>query len=258
MNLGKAFENKARYISGAVMLIAVCFIFSIASFGQFLLTQGIVNANSFWLHPNLDSIVPIVFLMFLYIAYGLDMFNLSRKAVKINKSGNYAFVLAVLMLISGIISLIMLVDLTDLLPEGTTLNNLIFSLIITVGLADSGAYISGKSLAKPNSAKLYESLSPNKTWIGAIGGLTFASLGFVLLDVFFMTLPVVFAFFLAFIVSGFSIIGDLMQSLSKRIAEVDDSANLIPGHGGITDRIDGIVLGVIVGIMTLYSYSVML
>tara|TARA_Y100001960_G_scaffold327401_1_gene413699 strand:+ start:1067 stop:1843 length:777 start_codon:yes stop_codon:yes gene_type:complete len=256
MNLGKAFENKARYISGIFMLVVLCSIFSIASIGQVFLDNGIVSSDSLWVHPYLDSIIPVGFLTLLYVAYGLDMMNLSRKAVKKNKSGDYAFWLSILMMFAGLISLMMLTDLSNLLPEGTSLNDFIFALIITVGLADTGAYISGKSLANPTSAKLAPLLSPNKTWIGAIGGLIFASVGFVLIDIVFMSLPIALAFVLALIVAAFSIFGDLMQSQSKRIAEVDDSANLIPGHGGITDRIDGIVLGVIVGIMTLYSYSV--
>lgn len=108
-----------------------------------------------------------------------------------------------------------------------------------VWVADSGAYFAGKSFGK---RKLAPAVSPGKTWEGAFGALL---LVVVYSFVGLFWLPIENEMFIwLFLVSAtlvpISIIGDLFESLMKRHSGIKDSGNLLPGHGGILDRIDGL------------------
>ncbi|MBU1535031.1 phosphatidate cytidylyltransferase [Myxococcota bacterium] len=114
---------------------------------------------------------------------------------------------------------------------------IIFTLTI-VWLNDTGAYFVGKSMGKHKFSPV---VSPNKTWEGAIGG-TFASCLAGVGATFYvpgLTIPV--AIILAVFVGTFGQLGDLAESLLKRSFGVKDSGNLLPGHGGILDRIDALL-----------------
>ena len=107
-------------------------------------------------------------------------------------------------------------------------------------IADSGAYVFGKSLGKH---KLSPRLSPNKTVEGYIGGILSGTILTVVIAFFFnLSLPI--ALILGLLVSVVSPAGDLGISLLKRSVGVKDSGNLLPGHGGALDRIDSLVWSV--------------
>lgn len=135
----------------------------------------------------------------------------------------------------------------------------LFSVMAIVWLADIGAYFSGKAFGK---RKLAPSISPGKSWEGAIGG------AIVVLVVGALTVAVPalndtfavqiylhwgWAGFLAVLVlmSAASVVGDLFESMLKRRAAMKDSSNLLPGHGGVLDRIDALIptlpLAVLIG-----------
>jgi phosphatidate cytidylyltransferase len=105
-----------------------------------------------------------------------------------------------------------------------------------VWACDIGAYFAGRAIGGP---KLWPAISPNKTWAGLIGGVVLASLFALFMHILYglpwrMTLatPV-----LAVLAQG----GDLFESWLKRRAGVKDSGNILPGHGGVLDRLDGLV-----------------
>lgn len=113
-----------------------------------------------------------------------------------------------------------------------------------VALADSGAYFVGRKLGK---SKLAPAISPGKTIEGALGGIVIAMIFAMIVTV---CLPSSFggwqkiAFILMSLIAAMlSISGDLYESLIKRHAGVKDSGNLFPGHGGVLDRIDGLIAG---------------
>lgn len=114
-----------------------------------------------------------------------------------------------------------------------------------VWAADSGAYFAGRQFGGKwfGSRKLAPRISPNKTLEGLLGGLAagvVAGLGFAWLAG--LTLPQVPAFVLVAIAAVlFSVVGDLFESLLKRHVGAKDSGHLIPGHGGILDRLDGVL-----------------
>ncbi|MFV0575528.1 MAG: phosphatidate cytidylyltransferase [Vibrio sp.] len=111
---------------------------------------------------------------------------------------------------------------------------------LLVWAADTGAYFSGKSFGKH---KMAPSVSPNKTIEGLIGGLILSMLiGWFtapLLNIHFSSLFTMLLITFATVV--ISVLGDLVESMLKRVSNIKDSSNLIPGHGGILDRIDSLM-----------------
>ena len=117
---------------------------------------------------------------------------------------------------------------------------LVLYLIFLVAIADSGAYFSGKAFGKN---KLAPELSPGKTREGALGGV-FGALIWSILGASYFSLPAqdwLYFILLSLSVALLSISGDLFESLIKREAGQKDSGNILPGHGGILDRIDGLL-----------------
>ncbi|MEP7311884.1 MAG: phosphatidate cytidylyltransferase [Pseudomonadota bacterium] len=109
-------------------------------------------------------------------------------------------------------------------------------LLLLVWAADTGAFIAGKAFGRH---KLAPRVSPGKTWEGAVGGLLLGAVLAVLAARWFVQ-PVVSFVALSLVVVVFSIIGDLTESMLKRYAGLKDSGQLIPGHGGLMDRMDSI------------------
>lgn len=122
---------------------------------------------------------------------------------------------------------------------------LLFYVFILVWAADSGAYFAGRKFGKH---KLAPKVSPGKTWQGVLGGLITAG---VLAGIFMQVAPqdlfnVPTVPFIALSVAtvAISVLGDLTESMFKRESGIKDSSNLIPGHGGILDRIDSLTAAV--------------
>lgn len=107
--------------------------------------------------------------------------------------------------------------------------------------SDTGAYFAGRFLGKH---KLYEAVSPKKTIEGAIGGLTAAVLGGGVLAHFFYlrSLPLLDGVVLSIVAGALGQAGDLGESLLKRSVGVKDSGGIVPGHGGILDRVDALLV----------------
>ncbi|MBX3204891.1 MAG: phosphatidate cytidylyltransferase [Labilithrix sp.] len=105
---------------------------------------------------------------------------------------------------------------------------------------DTGGYFAGRFLGR---RKLYEAVSPKKTVEGAIGGLAGSVLGAVLAHVWFLpSLPLAHGIPLAVVAGALGQAGDLGESLLKRSFGVKDSGAIVPGHGGILDRVDALML----------------
>jgi phosphatidate cytidylyltransferase len=108
--------------------------------------------------------------------------------------------------------------------------------LVLVWVADSGAFFCGRRFGR---VRLAPEVSPGKTWEGVLGGIAVSSLVAVAGSAWFhVSWPIFVPLCLAAV--GFSIIGDLTESLLKRFAGVKDSGSLFPGHGGVMDRIDSI------------------
>ena len=143
------------------------------------------------------------------------------------------------------------------LPAFEKFRQLFFLGIMISVLTDAGAYYIGKTIGK---TKIFPSTSPNKTLEGVIGGSFFCV---VFLSVLFWYFPLLFTLntnlivfiFLIFISSLASIVGDYLQSKFKRTQGVKDSGNILPGHGGLSDRLDShlVTLPVFFGLIIFFG-----
>jgi len=115
----------------------------------------------------------------------------------------------------------------------------LLAVLAIVWMADVAAYFSGRAFGK---RKLAPSISPGKTWEGAIGAAVGVVLYGVALRLVFAFAPVGLASWVLCLlgVTAISIVGDLFESLLKRQAGIKDSSNVLPGHGGVLDRIDSL------------------
>ena len=118
-------------------------------------------------------------------------------------------------------------------------------LLVIVAMTDVGAYAVGKSIGKTQ----FSPTSPNKTMEGVVGGVAVATFSGMFMGLSIVDLDI--AFLISFGVAVSSIFGDLFESSLKRTAGVKDSGNLLPGHGGVLDRIDGYLFGAIVMLVLL-------
>lgn len=115
---------------------------------------------------------------------------------------------------------------------------ILIGMFILIWCNDSFAYLVGKSIGKH---KLFERISPKKTIEGFIGGLTFSIIAAVVISKFEESLALYVWLVMAVIISVFGTLGDLVQSKFKRRASVKDSGTIMPGHGGIFDRMDSML-----------------
>jgi phosphatidate cytidylyltransferase len=131
-----------------------------------------------------------------------------------------------------------LVAIRTSLSESLSADVLSFFFLVLMG-ADAGAYYLGRAIGK---RKLAPSISPGKSWEGVIGGVAAALLMAVVAHYwFFRELPLKFALPLAVVMTVIGIFGDLTESALKRGAGAKDAANILPGHGGLLDRLDSLL-----------------
>ena len=170
-----------------------------------------------------------------------------------SKAAFQPFILALglLLLTAAWQALVSLHQLTDIGPQLT------LGLLILIWIADSAAYFTGKAFGR---RKLAPVLSPGKTLEGMAGALLAAALWgvFMLVMLFSSTSSViVVALLLSLLTAVVSVAGDLFESLVKRRADKKDSGHLLPGHGGIWDRIDSLIASAPVFVAGLYLSGIL-
>jgi len=159
---------------------------------------------------------------------------------KINKKRNFLFIVGIFFLLLAAYSTI-----TFYFKNGD--NYVFLWVLLIVWLSDIGGYIFGKLFGGKKLSKV----SPNKTWSGAFGSIVLSQFAGVVL-LFHSTVEINFKLFLIqLLLSVIAQVGDLIMSYCKRLNKVKDSSKLLPGHGGILDRIDGLILVMVVSNITL-------
>ena len=245
-----------RAISGAiyVLLLIACILYSSHSvlllFGIFLILATIEFSKL----VKLNSIVAVCIATGLFLFFGFT-----------NTNKTYDILLLILSLVVSMKALIFLFD-NNMKPINDVSKTIylvgyvaipfiiitkipfvngnsfepktLLSLFIFIWVNDTFAFIVGKSLGKN---KLFEKISPKKTIEGFIGGMFFSLVASVVLAKYFVTEPVSKWLVIAIISSVFGTLGDLIESKFKRIAGVKDSGSIMPGHGGVLDRLDSII-----------------
>ena len=170
----------------------------------------------------------------------LEFFKIIDKAVK---GTSFKLLLNLFFVIYVFLFCLFFVILSNNLQLKITL----FSLMICCIGSDLGGYIIGKIFKGPKLTKI----SPKKTISGSVGSLIFANMFLIMI---FLILTEQFNFqilIIASITSIFCQLGDLLFSYLKRRASMKDTGNFLPGHGGILDRIDGILFGIPLGFITI-------
>lgn len=117
----------------------------------------------------------------------------------------------------------------------------LLALLVFIWVDDSFAYLTGMTFGKH---RLFERISPKKSWEGFIGGAVVTLASSLIFAYFFPNLPVWAWIGFAAVTVAFGTWGDLFESLIKRTLGVKDSGNMIPGHGGILDRFDSTILAI--------------
>jgi len=130
---------------------------------------------------------------------------------------------------------------------------LLLLLLATIWIADSAAYFAGKNFGKH---KLAPHISPGKTWEGVLGAMiAVTAFGAIIYFNDGLGFHQMVVFPGLWLIVGLGVVGDLFESLMKRQANLKDSGHLLPGHGGILDRVDGIIPSLPIAILMIYTNS---
>jgi phosphatidate cytidylyltransferase len=167
----------------------------------------------------------------LFVALGLVFWLFSNASIALDSQAKWVRLIGYIILPFVFITKIPMMN-NQYIPS------IIIGIFILIWTNDTFAYVVGKSIGKH---KLFERISPKKTIEGFVGGLVFAIIASVLIAKYSGVMSVFIWVITAFVVSLFGTIGDLIESKFKRIANVKDSGNIMPGHGGVLDRLDSII-----------------
>jgi phosphatidate cytidylyltransferase len=229
-------------------VVALFFIFGIICMAEF---KKLIQLKSFWPYIifsflyfgfaywklaadsatgfNESLQILLVITVFVQLILIKDLF--SEKTIPLFSSKR--FIITTFYLSSGFVFLICIANVNQLFTPLLLLGS-----FILVWVNDTFAYLVGKNFGKQ---KLFPSISPKKTVEGFLGGLFFACIASYFIWHFTQTLTFTHWLILSIIVSVFGTIGDLIESKFKRQANVKDSGVIMPGHGGLLDRLDSII-----------------
>jgi phosphatidate cytidylyltransferase len=205
-----------------------------------LLWTGIIGTLLFILasHCKYEYVVPVILTAVVTLSLIVLVFLPHKNGIFIN----WAWTLVGMLYVGWLLSILVAIRLepgTPAFPEAG--RNFVFLALFATFGSDTAAYFVGRALGRH---KLAPRISPGKTWEGAIGGV----IGGVIIGLLF-TLPIPLqlplgygtAVLLGVLISVFGQLGDLAESLLKRGTGVKDSGGLMPGHGGLLDRMDSVV-----------------
>jgi len=241
-------EHSERIKTGLALVAGVLFIGYIDNFYLMWLVFGGVYILAFQEASKLFEVKEknllfpaIIWLLALIYPYGDDLFVLAgvayASAVAYNKELEWKEFLPYIYPTAGMLFMFTMYQEYGVMA--------LLWLLIVVAMTDVGAYFVGKSMGKTP----FSPTSPKKTMEGVIGGILIATFSGMFAGLSIVDMEV--AFLVSLGVSASSIFGDLYESSLKRAANVKDSGDLLPGHGGVLDRIDGYLFGGVVMLVLL-------
>ncbi|MFL1013178.1 phosphatidate cytidylyltransferase [Flavisericum labens] len=254
-------ELLVRSLSGAlyISLLLICLFFENALMLLFFIF-GLICLREFKKLIELKSYIPYIIFVILYCIFGywqavlnsnmglseatqiltvlsifINLFLIkdlfSEKTIPLFSSKRY--LLTTFYLSSAFVFLVLIANFFENYNP-----NILLGSFILVWVNDSFAFLVGKNFGKQ---KLFEKISPKKTVEGFLGGLFFSCVASYFIATFTNTLNFTSWLVLGIIVSVFGTLGDLIESKFKRQAKVKDSGIIMPGHGGLLDRLDSII-----------------
>jgi len=202
-------------------------------YGIFIMLYGLF---AFWLYNNqstegIDEMTQILMVLTIFVQLFLIKDLFSAKVIPLFSSKR--FILTTFYLSSAFVFLVLISYFYKKYNP-----NILLGAFLLIWVNDSFAYLIGKNFGKQ---KLFEKISPKKTVEGFLGGLFFACVSSYFIAKYSNTLNFSQWLILGIIISVFGTIGDLIESKFKRQAEVKDSGIIMPGHGGLMDRLDSII-----------------
>ena len=228
------------YLLSLVCLVEMQKLLRLKSYALYFLQALLFYLFSF-LKFNKDATILLLFItIFVNLFLVKDLLVVKKIPVFEKKK----YIIIIFYLISSTIFLTLIPTI-----EGVFIPKLVIGIFFLIWTNDTFAYLVGKNFGRN---KLYEKISPNKTIEGFMGGLVFTCLMSYAIWYYSPMLPTRFSDFgkfntwgvwlgMAVIMSIFGTLGDLIQSKFKRQAGVKDSGKLMPGHGGLFDRLDSII-----------------
>jgi phosphatidate cytidylyltransferase len=235
------YDSKGVLFLGCLLSIGCIFEYSKLSFARsgarreirvlFFLIAVLIFFSTVWLNPL--SLLPVALGSVLFLCSSVLYI---RRSEDLNPTLDLQSAALVGFLYVAVFSGLAMRLLT--LSHGAAL---FFGLLLIVFSGDTFAYLSGRFLGK---TKLLEAVSPKKTIAGALGGLMGSmAMAAVFATQAMGTVSVRNFVLIAFLTGFFAQVGDLFESLLKRVADVKDSGAIMPGHGGVLDRLDGVLFG---------------
>ncbi|WP_299521566.1 phosphatidate cytidylyltransferase [Winogradskyella sp.] len=221
---------------GILSLVEFSNLIHLKSFVQYIIF--ILFFGGFWYlclwEKNLsgsDEAIQILLVITIFVNLILikDLFTTKRIPIFSSKS----YIVTTFYLTSGFIFMLLIANYQNVFTPQLLLGG-----FILIWVNDSAAYLIGKNFGKQ---KLFPRISPKKTVEGFLGGLFFACVSSYFISLYTKTLGFTSWLILAIIVSVLGTLGDLIESKFKRQAGVKDSGVIMPGHGGLLDRLDSII-----------------
>ena len=223
-------------VFGILSLAEFSNLIKLKSFAQYIIF--IILFGGFWYmclwekdFKGSDEIIQILLVITIFVNLILIKDLFTTKQIPLFESKR--FITTTFYLVSGFIFMMLIANYQN---EFTPL--LLLGGFILIWVNDSAAYLVGKNFGKQ---KLFPSVSPKKTVEGFLGGLFFACISSYFISLYTDTLGFTSWLILAIIVSVLGTLGDLIESKFKRQAGVKDSGVIMPGHGGLLDRLDSII-----------------
>jgi len=219
--IGKT-EAKALRLYGLLIGIAFFFIFF----------PGIMSGDSSYLAILIVALFNLTFIIELFRKSNTPFLNIAYLFLGIIyvvvPFALLAYISSVIDVISGIFS-----------PDNHSYRYFLLGFFFLIWSNDTFAYLVGISIGKH---RLFERISPKKSWEGFIGGIICTQGVAYLISIYFTEIAWMHWLAIALIISIFGTLGDLVESMLKRSLGVKDSGTILPGHGGILDRFDAVLL----------------
>ena len=192
---------------------------------------------SMFLYKSIYLFISIVIFAYSFIEFS----SITKKLFK-NKNVKLFFINILFILYMFILLLVLLAGINDI-----HLRIIIFTIIIICVASDIGGYLFGKIF----KGKKLTSISPNKTFSGSLGSFLLSSIfSYFSLSLLFNS-SLLESVIIGLIISLFVQSGDLLFSFLKRKSKIKDTGQILPGHGGLLDRIDGIIFGMPIGLIVI-------
>lgn len=225
---------------GMVATLALLEFYKLSESGSIIVNRiwGIMLAAFLYLSVSLYQL-GYVHLKFFFFLLPFIYFIFIQELYNRNKRPFHSIAFTILGIIYTVLPFMLFISLAFLAPDRHYDYHPCLGFLFLLWAADSGAFFSGKLLGRH---LLMERISPKKTWEGLFGGLVTSVIVALILANFMKGISQVEWLGMAVIIVSIGSLGDLVESMFKRELDVKDSGTIMPGHGGVLDRFDGLLI----------------